>query len=163
VVISLIVAASENYVIGKNNKLPWRLPADLKYFKNMTWAMPVVMGRKTFESMGKPLRGRNNIVVTRNKDWKAEGTHTVNSLDQAFLTASEFDAKEIFVIGGSEIFQSALPVADRIYLTLIHHNFEGDSFLPKNFTEGWKIRSNRDYDPDEKNAYALSFQVWEKK
>jgi dihydrofolate reductase len=161
--ISLIVAVSENNVIGKNNKLPWHLPVDLKYFKNITWAMPVVMGRKTFESMGKPLTGRTNLVVTRNKDWKAEGAQPVKSIDEAIIVATELDAKEIYVIGGAEIFQSALPSADKIYLTLVHENFDGDVFFPEMKQDDWKLVSNRDHEADDKNPYALSFQVWEKR
>jgi len=163
VVISLIAAASENSVIGKDNKLPWHLPTDMKYFKNITWGMPVIMGRKSFEALGKPLRGRSNIVITRNKNWSADGVKTVQSIDQAINLASQTDAKEIYIIGGGEIFQAAIPSADRIYLTLVHENFEGDAFFPEIKQEEWKLTSNRDCDPDEKNAYALSFQVWERK
>jgi dihydrofolate reductase len=163
VVISLIAAASENSVIGKNNKLPWHLPTDMKYFKNITWGMPVIMGRKSFEALGKPLRGRSNIVITRNKNWSADGVKTVQSIDQAINLASQTEAKEIYIIGGGEIFQAAIPSADRIYLTLVHENFEGDAFFPEIKQEEWKLTSNMDCDPDEKNAYALSFQVWERK
>lgn len=161
-VISFIVAVSENNVIGKDNKLPWRLPTDMKYFKNITWAMPVIMGRKSYESLGEPLKGRTNIVVTRNKNWKAEGVHIVQSIDQAINVAAQTDAKEIFIIGGAEIFVAALPSADRIYLTRIHENFDGDTFFPELKKEEWKLVSNRDCPPDEKNPYALSFQVWER-
>jgi dihydrofolate reductase len=162
-IISLIAAVSENNVIGKDNKLPWYLPTDMKYFKNITWGMPVIMGRKSFESLGKPLQGRTNIVVTRNKNWKAEGVQVVQGVDQAIILATQLDAKEIFVIGGAEIFQAAMPTADRIYLTLIHGNFEGDTFFPELKQVEWKLVSNRDCEPDEKNTHALSFQVWERK
>src|SRR5688500_13260234 len=100
--ISLLVAASENNVIGKNNQLPWNLPNDLKYIKNMTWGMPLVMGRKTFESFRKALKGRTNIVVTRQQDWQAEGVTVVKNLEDALKAAIETDAKEVFVIGGGE-------------------------------------------------------------
>jgi dihydrofolate reductase len=163
VVISFIVAASENKVIGKDNKLPWCLPTDMRYFKNVTWGMPVIMGRKSFESLGKALKGRTNIVVTRNKDWKAEGAQTVQSIDNAITLAAQTDAKEIFIIGGAEIFRSALPSADRIYLTLVHGNFDGDAFFPDMEHDEWKLISNRDCKADDKNPYALSFQVWERK
>ena len=163
VVISFIVAASENNVIGKNNKLPWCLPTDMKYFKNVTWGMPVIMGRKSFESLGKALKGRTNIVVTKNKEWNAEDVEVVSSIDLAITLAAQTDAKEIFVIGGAEIFRSALPSADRIYLTLVHGNFDGDAFFPELEEDEWKLVSNRDCEADEKNAYALSFQVWERK
>lgn len=161
--ISFIVAVSENKVIGRNNKLPWHLPSDMKYFKNKTWAMPVVMGRKTFEALGKPLEGRTNIVITRQADWKPAGVKIVHSIDQAIIEATKLDAKEIFIIGGAEIFSAALPSADRIYLTLIHHNFEGDAFFPELNQEEWKLASNKDFAADEKNKYAHSFQVWERK
>jgi len=130
-VISLIAAASENKVIGKDNRLPWCLPTDMRYFKNITWAMPVIMGRKSFESLGKPLQGRKNIVITRRTDWQPDGVEIVHSIDQAIIVASELDVKEIFVIGGAEIFRAAMPSADRIYLTLVHGNIEGDTFFPE--------------------------------
>src|SRR5919205_1625993 len=114
--ISLLVAADENNVIGKDNKLPWQLPADLKYFKNLTWGMPILMGRKTFDSIGKPLQGRKNIVITRNKDWGYEGVEVVHTVEEAMVVAEECKVKEIFVIGGAEIFKSVLPQANRIYL-----------------------------------------------
>ena len=162
-VISFIVAASENNVIGRNNKLPWCLPTDMKYFKNVTWGMPVIMGRKSFESLGKALKGRTNIVVTRNKNWKADDVQAVQTIDQAITLAAQTDAKEIFIIGGAEIFRSALPSADRIYLTLVHGNFDGDAFFPELERGEWKLISNRDCEADEKNHFALSFQVWERK
>ena len=161
-VISFIVAASENNVIGKDNKLPWCLPTDMRYFKNVTWGMPVIMGRKSFESLGKALKGRTNIVVSRNKDWKAPEAQVVQTIDQAITLAAQSDAKEIFIIGGAEIFRSALPSADRIYLTLVHGNFDGDAFFPEMTRSDWKLVSNRDSEADEKNPYALSFQVWER-
>jgi dihydrofolate reductase len=163
VIISFIVAASENNVIGKDNELPWCLPTDMRYFKNITWGMPVIMGRKSFESLGKALKGRTNIVVTRNKDWKAEGAQAVQTIDQAITLAAQTDAKEIFIIGGAEIFRSALPSADRIYLTLVHGNFDGDAFFPELERGEWKLISNRDCEVDDKNPYALSFQVLERK
>jgi dihydrofolate reductase len=163
VVISFIVATSENNVIGKDNKLPWCLPTDMRYFKNVTWGMPVIMGRKSFESLGKALKGRTNIVVTRNKNWKAENAQAVQTIDQAITLAAQTDAKEIFIIGGAEIFRSALPSANRIYLTLVHGNFDGDAFFPEMEQAEWKLISNRDCSADAKNPYALSFQVWERK
>lgn len=150
-------------MIGKDNKLPWCLPTDMRYFKNTTWGMPVIMGRKSFESLGKPLKGRTNFVITRNKEWRADGTQVVSSIDQAITLAAQTDAKEIFIIGGAEIFKAALPSADRIYLTLVHENFDGDAFFPELKTDEWELVSNRDCEADEKNAYALSFQVWERK
>src|SRR5215831_15425348 len=150
--VSFIAAVSENNVIGKDNKLPWHLPTDMRYFKNITWAMPVIMGRKSFESLGKPLPGRKNFVITRNKAWRADGVQPVQSIDQAINLAAQTDAKEIFITGGAEIFRAALPSADRIYLTRVHGNFDGDSFFPELNQDEWKLTNNRNCDPDEKNA-----------
>jgi dihydrofolate reductase len=161
--LSLLLAAAENNVIGKDNKLPWHLPNDLKYFKNLTWGMPVIMGRKTYESFGKPLRGRRNIVITRNKDWKGEGVDMVNSIEEAIELAKESAVKEIFIIGGGEIFKTILPKADRIYLTRIHHSFDGDAFFPEIKENEWQLVNERRCEADEKNVYAHSFQVWERK
>ena len=127
-ILSLLVAAAENNVIGKDNKLPWHLPNDLKYFKNQTWGMPILMGRKTFESIGKPLPGRKNIVITRNTDWKSDGTLVVHSLDDAINLAEKDGVKEIFVIGGAEIFNDAFDKAQRLYLTRVHADLEGDTY-----------------------------------
>lgn len=161
-VLSLLVAADEQNVIGKNNQLPWHLPNDLKYFKNQTWAMPILMGRKTFESIGKPLAGRKSIVITRNKEWKHDGVSVVHSIDQAIALAMEMGVKEVFVIGGAEIFLSAFPRAGRIYLTRIHHTFDGDVYFPDVSSGEWNLVGNRFCSTDEKNAYAHSFQVWER-
>jgi dihydrofolate reductase len=160
--ISLLVAADENNVIGKDNKLPWNLPADLKYFKNLTWSMPVLMGRKTFESVGKPLPGRRNIVITHNKAWTAVGAEVAHTIKEAIAMAKESDVKEIFVIGGAEIFKEVLPQANRIYLTRIHHLFEGDAFLPEINKAEWRLVKNIDCKKDEKNPYDYSFQTWER-
>lgn len=160
-VISLIVAVSENNVIGKDNRLPWHLPEDLKYFKNTTWAMPIVMGRKTWESLGKPLPGRTNIVISRNNGFQAEGAQVVRSLQEAEMIAEALDVKELFIIGGAEIFNMALPTANRLYLTRIHQDFEGDVFFPPVDENKWQLAFRRDCLPDEKNKYAYSFERWE--
>jgi dihydrofolate reductase len=161
--LSLLLAVSENNVIGRDNKLPWHLPDDLKYFKNLTWGMPILMGRKTFDSIGKPLPGRKSIVVTRNRDWQHEGVEIVYSINDAVNKAGNFGAKEIFVIGGAEIFSEALPAANKIYLTRIHQEFEGDVFFsPINHHE-WRLISSRFCTADEKNAYDHTYQVWERK
>lgn len=160
---SIIVATSENNVIGKDNRLPWHLPADLKYFKNTTWAMPIIMGRKTFESIGKPLPGRHNIVVTRSKDYKAVGATVVSNLDDAVKAAESNDVKELFIIGGAELFNTTMNQAQRIYLTRVHANIEGDVFFPELKKEDWQLISEKNMEADEKNEYDLSFQVWEKK
>ncbi len=162
-ILSLLVAADENNVIGKDNQLPWHLPNDLKYFKNQTWGMPILMGRKTFESIGKPLPGRKSIVITRNKEWKHEGVSVVHSTEEAISKAREFGVKEIFVIGGAEIFNTSFEKAERIYLTRIHHSFEGDAFFPAVDSAKWNLVQNRFCHADEKNIYSHTFQVWERK
>ena len=161
-ILSLLVAADEGHVIGYKNQLPWRLPNDLKYFKNLTWGMPILMGRKTFESIGKPLPGRKSIVITRNAQWQHEGVLTVHSLEAALAAAESFGAREIFVIGGAEIFATAFPLAARIYLTRIHHHFEGDTWFPRLDPARWQLVRSRECKADEKNAYDHTFQVWEK-
>jgi dihydrofolate reductase len=160
--LSLLVAADEGNVIGKDNRLPWYLPNDLKYFKNQTWGMPILMGRKTFESIGKPLMGRKSIVITRSKAWKHEGVFIVHTIEEAIESATRLGAKEIFVIGGAEIFRTAFPKADRIYLTRIHHRFEGDAYFPDLPEKEWQLMQSRFCEPDEKNAYAHTFQVWQR-
>jgi dihydrofolate reductase len=162
-VLSLLVAADENNVIGKNNELPWHLPNDLKYFKNQTWGMPILMGRKTFDSIGKPLPGRKSIVITRNRDWKYPGVEVVHSAPEAIEKAKAYGAKEIFVIGGAEIFASSYNMAQRIYLTRVHHQFDGDVYFPEVNANDWTLVHNRFCHADEKNAWSHTFQVWERK
>jgi len=129
-IISLVVAASTNNAIGRDNQLLWHLPKDMRYFKNTTWAMPVIMGRKTFESLsGKALNGRLNIVVTRQTDWKAANVAVVNSIEAAYALAAAQDYKEVYVIGGAEIYAQTIPQADIVYLTRVHTTIEADSFF----------------------------------
>lgn len=161
-ILSLLVAAAENNVIGKDNQLPWHLPNDLRYFKNQTWGMPILMGRKTFESIGKPLPGRKNIVITRNTEWKNDGALVVHSLKEAIQLAENDGVKEIFVIGGAEIFNDAFEKAQRLYLTRIHAAIDGDTYLKGMNEADWKLVKNRFCSADEKNAYDHSFQVWER-
>ena len=161
-ILSLLIAADEGNVIGKDNKLPWHLPNDLRYFRNLTWGMPILMGRKTFDSIGKPLPGRKSIVITRNNEWKHEGVEIVHSVEQAISKAKDLGVKEIFVIGGAEIFRTALDQANRVYLTRIHHHFEGDAFFPELPGDKWRLQMERSCAADEKNAWAHTFQVWEK-
>jgi dihydrofolate reductase len=160
--ISFIVAADENNVIGKENQLPWHLPSDMKYFKNQTWGMTVIMGRKSLDSLGKPLQGRKNIVVTRNRDWQHDGVQVAHSVEEAIELAKQTGLKEIFIIGGAEIFKTSMPVADRIYLTRIHHQFEGDAYFPEIPANKWNLVKSHFYPADEKNKYAHTFQVWER-
>lgn len=162
-VLSLLVAADEENVIGKDNKLPWHLPNDLKYFKNLTWGMPILMGRKTFESIGKPLPGRQSIVITRNHDWQHDGVEVVHSVEDAIQKAKDKDIKEVFVIGGAEIFNTSLDKADRIYLTRIHHSFEGDVYFPELSEGEWTLVQSHLSPKDDKNPYDHTFQVWERK
>ena len=161
--IALVVAAAENNVIGKNNQLLWRLPNDMKFFKNTTWGMPVIMGRKTFESLGKPLAGRTNIVITRQDNWTALGVQVVKNLEEALSAAAETDAKEANVIGGGEIYALSLPLAQRIYITRVHTTLEGDTWFPEFDQQQWELLSNLDFPADEKHAYTYSFQVWQRK
>lgn len=161
-IISLVVAAANNNVIGKDNQLVWNLPNDMKFFKNVTWGMPVVMGRKTFESLGKPLPGRKNIILTRQSDWKVEGTVAVKSFDDAVFLVKEMDVKQMMVIGGGEIFKMVFPKANRIYITRVDAEPEGDAFFPVIDPKEWKLVSKKDHEADAKHAYNYSFQVWER-
>jgi dihydrofolate reductase len=163
--ISLVVAATENNVIGKDNQLLWHLPNDLKFFKNTTWGMPVIMGRKTFESLNrKPLNGRFNIIITSHKDLAAtEGEIRIaSSTDESIKLAEQTDCKEAFVIGGGEIFKTFMPSADKIFMTRVHTSLEGDTFFPTIDEKEWKLKSNIDFEADEKHKYPYSFQVWER-
>lgn len=163
--ISLIVAAATNNAIGKNNQLLWHLPNDLKFFKNMTWGMPVVMGRKTFEALsGQPLPGRVNIIVTRNADWKAENTVVVNNVKDALFLAQQHHYAEVMISGGGEIYKETLEQADKVYLTRVHASFDdADAFFPELDKQKWHLTSNQDCAADSKHAYDYSFQVWERK
>lgn len=137
--ISLMVAHDPNHVIGKDNKLPWHIPEDLAYFKKHTVGKGMVMGRNTYESIGRPLPKRRNIIVTRNKDYQAEGADVVHTIEDAIRLAENVH-EEVMVIGGEQIFQSVLPIADRLYITLIHKNFEGDTYFPE-YGDEWKLVS----------------------
>ena len=161
-IISLVVAAATNNAIGKGGKLLWNLPNDIKFFKNVTWGMPVVMGRKTFESLGKPLAGRKNIIITRQAGWKAEGAVVVKSIEDALFVAKETDAKEVMVIGGGEIYKTVFEKAKRIYITRVDAEFEADTFFPVIHPKHWHLVSQQNHEADEKNAYNYSFQVWER-
>lgn len=165
-IISLVAAASENNVIGKKNQLVWNLPNDTKFFKNTTWAMPVIMGRKTFESLNnKPLSGRFNVVITKDPaSLKPNGEIRIaGSLEEAIEICKETDAKEVFIVGGGQVYKEALPMADKIVLTRVHATVEGDAFFPVFAEREWELFSNLNFPADEKHAYAYSFQVWKKK
>ena len=161
-IISLIVAAATNNGIGKNNQLLWHLPKDLQIFKKITWAMPVIMGRKTFESLsGKPLPGRLNIVITRQKDWKPEGVVVVNSLNDALFVAESADYKEVFVAGGGEIYKETLPIAHKVYLTRVQAEPDADTFFPE-LSNDWQLVFDEPYPADTKHLFAFTFQRWER-
>ena len=161
-IISLVVAAATNNGIGKDGKMPWHLPNDMKHFKNVTWGLPVIMGRKTFESLGKPLVGRKNIVISRQPGWKPEGAVVVNSIEDALFLVKETDAKEAMVIGGGEIYKTLMEKASRIYLTRVEAEPEADTYFPIINTGQWKLVSQQIHEADEKNPYNHSFQLWEK-
>jgi dihydrofolate reductase len=164
-IISLVAAVSENNVIGKDNQLLWNLPNDTKFFKNTTWAMPVIMGRKTFESLNnKPLTGRFNIIITRNPlNIKTDGhVRIAASLDEAIAIAKETDAKEAFIVGGGQIYAESLPIADKIVLTRVHAIVQGDAYFPEFGENDWKLFSRLDFPTDEKHQYAYSFEVWDR-
>ena len=159
-ILSLIVAVSKNNVIGVDNRLLWHMPADLKHFKTTTMGSPVIMGRKTYESIGKPLPGRTNIVVTRNEDFEADGCTVANTLQEAVDLCEK--EKEVFIIGGGEVYKQAIHTADRIYITRIDHLFEGDTHFPEiNFSE-WKLVKYEKHHADEKNQYEYSFAQYER-
>ena len=148
---ALVVAMSRNGVIGRDNRLPWRLPADLAFFKRVTMGHPVIMGRRTYESIGKPLPGRANIVVSGNPAFRAPGCTVVRSMDEAYRAAG--DAGEVAIIGGSAIFEAALPQADVIYLTEVDADVEGDVFFPPFDRSQWRETELERHAPDDRHAY----------
>lgn len=161
--IALIAALDQKRAIGYQNQLLWHLPKDLQYFKQMTWAMPVVMGRKTFESLsGKALPGRLNIVVTRQAHWQAPGVEVVHSLPAAVDLAKAQDYKKLFVIGGGEIYAAALPLAHELCITQVEANLPADSFFPDWQNHEWKKLKEVFVPADAKNKYDLSFQTWKR-
>ena len=159
--ISLVVAAARNNVIGNKGQLPWKLPNDMKFFKNVTWGMPVIMGRKTYEALGKPLKGRKNIVVSRS-DLQHENIIVVKNLEDSLFVAKQTDAREAMVIGGGEIYRSFFQKAGRIYLTRVDAEPEGDAWFPSIDHNDWHLMSKKDHEADEKHAHNYSFQVWER-
>ena len=158
--ISLIAAVDESFGLGKDNQLLCHLPADLKHFKALTLGKPIIMGRKTFDSIGKPLPGRLNIVLSK-QALLIDGVTVVNTLQQALQLAH--DAEEIMVIGGSNLFEQALPLAQRIYLTMIHHQFEADVFFPAIDMAAWELHEESSWLHDEKNQYDMTFCHYERR
>lgn len=160
-IISLIWAMAENRVIGIENCLPWKLPADMQWFRKQTMGKPILMGRKTFESFGaKPLPGRTNIIITHDQSYKAEGAVVVHSIDEALQAAG--DAEEVMIIGGASFYEQMLPRADRLYVTQVHGEFEGDAYFPAVDFSSWREVERVESEPEEKNEYACSFVVYER-
>lgn len=160
--ITLVVAKSDNNIIGDKNQLIWRLSDDLRRFKRITTGHPVIMGRITFDSVGKPLPNRTNIVITRNKNWSFEGVEVAHSLKSAIETAKEIDS-EIFIIGGGNIYEQSMTIADAIEVTEVHHSFEGDTLFPEIDLNFWKEVFREDHLKDDKNEYDYSFVRYERK
>ena len=160
--ISMIAAMADNRVIGINNSLPWKLPNDMKWFRQNTLGKPIVMGRKTFESFGaKPLPGRTNIIITRDQDYQAADCIVVHSIDEAIQAAGDVD--EVMIIGGASFYEQMLTKADRLYLTFVHTQVEGDAWFPQWNKNEWCEIEHIDHAADEKNPYAHSFVVLERK
>lgn len=159
--ISLIAAMGEGRVIGIENRLPWHLPADLQHFRRLTLGKPILMGRKTFESIGKPLPGRVNIVVSQDRGFHPEGVIVARSIDEALDAAG--DAEELMVIGGASFYEQLLPRAQRLYLTEIHQRFAGDAFFPALNEATWLETAREEHAADERNPYAYGFVVLERR
>ena len=153
--LSLIAALADNHVIGRDNKLPWHLPADLAHFKRLTIGKPIIMGRRTWESLPGLLPHRTHVIVTRDPDYLAEGGFVVHSIDEALAFAS--DAEEIMVVGGAELYRQCLPLASRLYLTLVHTAIEGDAVFPAYSTDEWCEQARESHAADERNPLDYSF------
>ncbi len=168
--IAIIVAFAKNNVIGNDNKLLWHLPADMRYFKNLTTGHIIIMGRKTYDSIGKPLPNRENIVISRSKNLQIEGCIVVNSLEMAIEKAKEINKnlnvenqKTVFIIGGEQIYKIGLPFAQKLYSTNIEANFDGDAFFPNINIDIWKLENKESFKKDEKNNYDYQFLTYQKK
>ena len=159
--ITVIAAVARNGVIGRDNALPWRLPADMKHFKELTIGHTVIMGRKTYDSIGRPLPGRTNIVLTRSADFQAEGVIAAASLQRALEIAA--GAEEVMIIGGSRVYELALPGADRLYITHIEESYEGDAWFPEFDPTQWRVIASESHAPDLKNPCAYRFVTYERK
>jgi len=165
--ITLVAAMSLNRVIGNKGELPWRLPADLARFKQLTMNHAVIMGRKTFDSIRKPLLGRSNIVITRQRDWRSPSVTVAHDLNEAKSQAKELDSRshhqnEIMILGGAEIYRQSMSIAHRIHLTVVELECEGDAFFPDFDQSQWKLVSDEAHPADDKNPYAMRFQKWER-
>jgi dihydrofolate reductase len=161
--IKILVAFDENRVIGKNNALIWHLPADLQRFKALTTGHVIIMGRKTYESIGKPLPNRTTIVITRQSDYKPAGIIVSNSLEEAILKAKSISREDVYIVGGAEIYQLSLALADQILVTQLHDIFDGDAFFPEISMDTWEIVERERGVTDEKNKFQYSFLTYQKK
>jgi len=159
--VSMLVAAAENDVIGRDAALPWHLPEDLRRFKALTMGKPMLMGRKTFDSIGRPLPGRRSLVLTRSTDWAHQGVTVVHSMPEALAAAA--DAEELVVIGGAQVYTLAMPYVQRIYLTRVHAQVSGDTHLPPCDTTTFREVSLEDHAADARHAYAMTFVVLERR
>ncbi|MDH5447371.1 MAG: type 3 dihydrofolate reductase [Gammaproteobacteria bacterium] len=159
--ISMIAAMADDRVIGINNTLPWKLPNDMKWFRQQTMGKPIVMGRKTFESFGaKPLPGRTNIIITRDESYQADNCIVAHSIDEAIKAAGA--VAEIMIIGGASFYEQMLPKADRLYLTFVHTQVQGDAWFPEWSETEWRQVERIDHDADDKNPHAHSFVILER-
>ena len=165
--IAMIAAVAENNAIGINNKMPWYLPGDLRYFKAITMGKAIIMGRKTFDSLRKPLPGRTNIVITRDQNWQHDGVKVVHSLDEALTLAEDIALingnDEVMVIGGAQIYEQALDKADRLYLTRVYQSFEGDAFFPEIDENEWLETARQDMQSEDEDPLTFSYLVLDRK
>lgn len=161
--IALVLAISENRALGKDNQLLWRLPNDMKHFKKVTLGHPMVMGRKTFESIGKPLPGRTSIIISRQSDYPVpEGCLLAASLEEALQAALALD-EQVMVVGGGQIYEQALPLAEVIYLTLVHETFDGDTFFPELSANDWEVAEQEEHEADDRHPYPYTFFTFRRK
>ena len=160
--LSLIWAMDENRLIGNNNALPWHLPADLAFFKRTTMEKPIIMGRKTYDAIGRPLPGRQNIIITRDTAYTAKGCDIANSIDEAMSLVPE-EVQEVMLIGGASLYLQTLAQADALYITQIYHAFSGDTWFPEIDMSQWSETYREDFEADEKNLHAYSFMQYQRK
>ena len=161
--ISMIAAMAQDRVIGLDNQMPWHLPAGLAHFKRVTLGKPVLMGRKTFESIGRPLPGRRNLVISRNPDYRADGVEVIDSVEAALALLADSDVAELMVIGGGHLYGQLLPRADRLYLTRIDLVVAGDTRFPAFDDEQWRLVESEAHPADEKNPHPYRFETWQRR
>ncbi len=162
-IVALVAARSENNVIGNGSEVPWHLPADLKFFKQLTTGHTIVMGRNTFDTLAKPLPNRRTIVLTRSRAYRQAGIDVAHSFETAFDLADPGDGEEVFIVGGEEIYRMALPYAQRMYLTRVHTIVPGDAFFPEFSDDEWELTENARHAADERHEFDYTFEVWEKR